>query len=341
MAAFFNILVIRGGALGDFILTLPALYALRKSFPAAHIELMANPSFLPLSRKYIDRGEGIDKNGIWNFFTENGELPEELKNYFHSFKLIILLRPDKEGCFRENLKSSGVQKIVYHNPASPCLKHTGTRINNKHFSIQIMDSLSPLGVTAMRGHPPNNRIVARGFIPRFQPTIKVGATYTANGYKPEIDFTDEDIKFAEEFLPSCERGIVAIHPGSGSEKKNWMVERFAEVAKILSKKGFKIILISGPADKNTKKRFLKLTDFTPVLAENLSIMKLASVIKRCDYYIGNDSGVTHLSALTGVKTIALYGPTDPAVWSPIGKKVTVIKRDCLENVSVKDVLLHL
>ncbi len=306
-----NILIIRGGALGDFILTFPALHALRKSFPDAHIELMASPSFLPLSRKYIDKGEGIDKNGIWNFFARNGELPEDLKKYFRRFDLVILLRPDKEGAFRENLKIAGVKKNVYHNTAS---------INNKHFSIQIIDSLLPLGVTD-------------------------------NEYIPEIDFTEEEIEFAEEFLTplhphfikggsnSCD--VAAIHPGSGSEKKNWTAEGFAEAAKILSERGFKVVLISGPADKKTNEKFLNLLDFSPVIAENLPIMKLAAIIKRCSFYIGNDSGVTHLAALTGIKTIAIYSHTDPAVWHPIGKKVTVIKRDWLEDVGAKEVLAYL
>ena len=70
-----RILIIRGGALGDFILTIPVLYSLRKSFPKTHIELMANPSFIPLARDYIDKGESIEINCIWNYFVKDGELP--------------------------------------------------------------------------------------------------------------------------------------------------------------------------------------------------------------------------------------------------------------------------
>ena len=299
-----RILIIRGGALGDFILTIPVLYSLRKSFPKTHIELMANPSFIPLARDYIDKGESIEKNGIWNYFCENGELSPELKNYFGGFSLIILLRPDREGIFRKNLERSGVKKIIYKDPVSVP--------DNIHISRYLIDSLLPLGITA-------------------------------NGYKPDIHLTDEEIEFGGEFLKKngLSDNVTAIHPGSGSEKKNWMIERFAEVANILLERGIKVILISGPADEKQKNRFLDLINYNPVIAEKLPLMKLSAVLKRCKFYIGNDSGITHLSALTGVNTFAIYGPTDHAVWSPSGKNVTVITKDCLNNLTVNDLLPHL
>ncbi len=299
-----RILIIRGGALGDFILTIPVLYSLRKSFPQTHIELMANPSFIPLARDYINKGESIEKNSIWNFFCEEGELPHGLKNYFSNFDIIILLRPDSEGIFRKNLERSGVKNIIYKDPVSVP--------DNIHISRYLIDSLLPLGITA-------------------------------NSYKPNISFTYGELKFAEEFFKKngLTENVTAIHPGSGSEKKNWMIERFAEVANILLKKGIKIILISGTADEKQKNRFLDLVNYNPVIAEKLPLMKLSAVLKRCKFYIGNDSGITHLSALTGVNTFAIYGHTNPAVWNPSGKNVTVITKDCLNNLTVNDLLPHL
>lgn len=299
-----RILIIRGGALGDFILTLPLLHSLRKSFLKSHIELMANPSFIPLARDYIDKGESIEKNGIWNFFGEGGELPHSIENYFNNFDLIILLRPDKGGFFRKNLERAGAKNIIYKDPASVP--------DNIHISRYLIYSLLPLGITA-------------------------------NGYKPNINFTYGELKFAEGFFKKngLTENVLAIHPGSGSEKKNWMIERFAEIVNILSERGIKIILISGPADEKQKESFLDLVNYNPVIAENLPLMKLSAVLKRCKLYIGNDSGITHLSALTGVNTFAIYGPTDPAVWSPSGKNVTVITKDCLNNLTVNDLLPYL
>jgi heptosyltransferase-2 len=299
-----KILIIRGGALGDFILTIPLLHSLRKSFLESHIELMANTSFAPLTRGYINNWESIEKNGIWNYFCENKELPFELSDYFSKFDLIVLLRPDKEGVFKKNLERSGVRNIIYKDPASVP--------DEIHFSRYLIDSLLPLGITA-------------------------------NGYKPNINFIDEELRFAEGFFENNElaEDVVAIHPGSGSEKKNWMAERFAGVANILSKKGMKVILISGPADEKEKENFLNKVNFKPIIAENIPLMKLAAILKRCAFYIGNDSGITHLSALTGVNTFAIYAPTNPATWRPLGENITVIKKESLIDIKVEDVLSYL
>ncbi|MBI4379512.1 MAG: glycosyltransferase family 9 protein [Nitrospinae bacterium] len=299
-----RILIIRGGALGDFLLTLPTLNVLRSSFPNAYIELMSHSSFLPLARRYINRGESIDKDGLWNFYIGDGELSTQLKNYFRNFDLIILFVSDEEGYFRENLTRSGVKNIIHHQPVPID--------NNGHFSRYLMDSLLPLNLPA-------------------------------NGYIPELSFMDEEIQFAEEFFKfnNLSKKVLAIHPGSGSEKKNWKVERFAKVADMLSKRGFKTILISGPADEKTKERFLDLSDFTPVLAENLLFMKLAAIFNKCSCYIGNDSGITHLSAITGITTIAIYGATDPVFWGPIGRNAIVIKKESLEDIGVEDVLAYI
>lgn len=298
-----NILLIRGGALGDFILTLPLLHTLRRFFPMACIELMTNPLFIPLASKYINKGKDIDKIGMWNFFSNDGELLCEFKDYFRCFDLIILLRPDKEGLFRGNIRRAGVKNIIYHHPIPPN--------NSKHISAHLIDSLLTLGITS-------------------------------DDYIPEIEFADEEMQFAKEFLsPFRTEGMVAIHPGSGGDKKNWMVEEFAGVANILSENGMKVILISGAADKKQKEKFLNLCNFNPVVAENISLMKLAAIFKNCDFYIGNDSGVTHLSALTGINTIAIFGPTDPAVWCPLGKKITVIHKHCLSDLNAEEVLFHL
>ena len=68
------------------------------------------------------------------------------------------------------------------------------------------------------------------------------------------------------------------------------------------------------------------------MARGLSIGALASLLRRCAAYLGNDSGVTHLAALAGVPTVALFGPSDPARWSPLGPRVTVLRSPTREMV---------
>ncbi|MCC6585404.1 MAG: hypothetical protein IT168_01685 [Bryobacterales bacterium] len=99
--------------------------------------------------------------------------------------------------------------------------------------------------------------------------------------------------------------FVAIHPFSGSAKKNWPLERFVELAGRLGCAQF----CEGPEEG--AHRFSDLG----VLAEWLA---------GAAAYVGNDSGISHLAAAVGVPVVVLFGPTDPRVWSPRASKVTVL-----------------
>ena len=77
------------------------------------------------------------------------------------------------------------------------------------------------------------------------------------------------------------------------------------------------------------------------LPEGLSLTELAQFLATCRAFVGNDSGITHLAAYIGCPTIALFGPTDPRIWGPIGRRSRVIWKTELEDISVDEVLLAL
>ncbi|GMV93278.1 MAG: glycoside hydrolase [Candidatus Hydrogenedentota bacterium] len=114
---------------------------------------------------------------------------------------------------------------------------------------------------------------------------------------------------------------VLIHPGSGGKKKNWPMERFAEVAARLTQLGRNVAWIRGPAEESIR--------IPPGanLIETPSLVTLARDLAATRLYVGNDSGVTHLAAACGCRTVAVFGPTDPAVWAPRGEHVTVVHGD--------------
>ncbi len=116
---------------------------------------------------------------------------------------------------------------------------------------------------------------------------------------------------------------VAVHPGSGSPGKCWPPERFARLIADLSEP---ILVVGGPADAEVCGRVKALLGegCSPVLAEDQSVAELAALLARCSLYVGNDSGVSHLAAALGVPTIAVFGPTDPAVWAPRGPAVEAV-----------------
>lgn len=124
----------------------------------------------------------------------------------------------------------------------------------------------------------------------------------------------------------CERrdgGFVAIHPFSGGPKKNWPLQRFHEVACNLPGP---VKWCTGPEEKLDG----------AVRIDNL--YELAQWLASARLYIGNDSGITHLAAAVGTPVIAIFGPTDPAVWGPSGELVHILRANPIENIQPGAVL---
>ncbi len=123
--------------------------------------------------------------------------------------------------------------------------------------------------------------------------------------------------------PAIQRGTIIIHPFSGSGKKNWPLQRFRELAHQLP---LEVEWTAGPEEElPNARRFDDLGE-------------LARWISGCRLFIGNDSGTAHLAAAVGVPTLVLFGPTNPEVWAPRGKDVTVIRSNSLDELSVDGVL---
>jgi len=104
-AARVRILVIRGGAIGDFILTLPAIAALRAQFPEAHIEVLGYPHIARLAVEggVADRAQFIEARPLAGFFARGGELAVDMANYFSQFSLIVSYLYDPDEIFRSNV----------------------------------------------------------------------------------------------------------------------------------------------------------------------------------------------------------------------------------------------
>ena len=125
-----------------------------------------------------------------------------------------------------------------------------------------------------------------------------------------------------DFGPAARENFAAIHPFSGSSRKNWPIERFRELA---SRLPIPVRWTAGPDEPlDAATRFSDLGD-------------LARWLATARVYIGNDSGITHLAAAVGVPVVAIFGPTDPAIWSPRGNHVRAIHGP-LDQITVDQVL---
>jgi len=112
---------------------------------------------------------------------------------------------------------------------------------------------------------------------------------------------------------------VVVHPGSGGKHKNWPWERFDQLASLLAGQGRAVAWCLGPAEDEFPE---------PAIGDRLrteSLVELARELAGARRYVGNDSGITHLAAAVGCPTLALFGPTDPRIWAPLGGHVTVLQ----------------
>ena len=285
-----RILVIRGGAIGDFILTLPALKALRDARPQAHIEILGykHIAVLAENRFYAQAVHSIEYGPLARFFAPNSELPAELADYFASFDLIVSYLYDPDRIFETNLRRCGVQNLI----CGP-----GRIVENAgHAARQLARPVEELGINVV------------DLAERICPSM-------------------EDREFAREFLAPVRPPIIAIHPGSGSHEKNWPLESwigvFSPNRRVADLEH--LLVISGEADKAQTDQLEQEWHNRGVrFAKNLSLPHLAAVLER-SIFIGHDSGISHLAAAVGANCILLFGVTDPNVWAPKNENVRVLK----------------
>jgi heptosyltransferase-2 len=282
-----RVLVIRGGAIGDFILTLPALKALREAYPNAHIEILGSKQIAALAdnRFYADRVRSIESALLSRFFGKDADLPAELAKYFAEFDLIVSYLYDPDLIFESNLKRSSARKIV-RGPAKIA--------NSSNAARQLALPVENLGLPIS------------DFAPRLYPS-------------------SEDRHRAREFLAGLAAPIVGFHPGSGSEKKNWPLQNWIDLGNhFLGNTDGSLVIVAGEADQDQTRQLESIWRNPRVrFAKHLPLPDLAAVLEKT-VFVGHDSGISHLAAAAGANCILLFGSTDPAVWAPLNDNARVI-----------------
>ncbi len=243
-------LLIRPGAIGDFIVSLPALEYLRTDYT----EVWTTEANAPLVR-FADRVDTIVRAGL-DALTLSAATLGRLAEFDSIYSWYGANRAD----FREAVRG---------------------------LPFRFLTALPPEAAG----------VSATDFYLR-----QVGGTA---GAQPRLPVTPRD------------EGHVAIHPFSGSRRKNWDLEKYREVARRLDRP---VLWTAGPEEALEEAvRFDSLWD-------------LAEWLCGASLYIGNDSGITHLAAACGVPTIAIFQASDAVVWAPRGKHVSVLESPGVEEV---------
>lgn len=300
-----RILVVRGGAIGDFVLTLPAIKLLRDAFPQAHIQILGHQHIIALAERrfYADAIRSIESGRLAPFFARGATLPEELTEYFGSFDLILSYLFDPDGIFHDNLKRCGIKAFIAGPP----------QVNgHEHAALQLACPLEQIGL-----HLKN----------------RAATLYP----------TETDREFAQNFLGNARKPFIALHPGSGSKTKNWPIEKWEKLGGHLFSIGRAVVVITGEADEERLGVLETAWKNKPVgFAKNLALPHLAALFET-SVFIGHDSGISHIAAAAGARSILLFGPTDPAVWAPANEHVMVVRAPGgnLDSLAVEDVIAAL
>jgi len=288
-------LLVRAGALGDVLLLRRAIAALRG---AGHsVELLA-----PAAGVVLAGGGGSEVDRVWSW--DSAEVAR------------VLAGDETSGPFADALRS-----------ADAVVAYTRSR--------SLIDALRPL-TRLLLVHdpaPPARGPHASQWLAR--PVTTLGVPDGPD--PPELAFSGEEQALAEALLRRLPPRFLALHPGSGSDTKNWPADRFLALARRLEGNPalgpHPSLLVLGPAEADgpsppasASGRSLPEED-TPslVVARELPLRVLGAVLSHAGLYVGNDSGVSHLAPAAGAPTLALFGPTDPALWSPVGRHVRCLR----------------
>lgn len=276
-----RILVVRGGAVGDFILTLPVLTALRTHFPGNRIEVLGYPQVagLAVEAGLADAARGIDSRPLAGFFARGGDLDPGLSAYFAEFHLVVSYLYDPDLIFRTNLARVSKAGFIQgpHRPDESIADHASAQL------------LRPLEQLAVFDSDP---------VPRL-PRLPVH-----EGPRP-----------------------LAIHPGSGSDRKNWPEARWEELlVRLADQENLRFLLVGGEAEG---KRLERLARVIPSgrceVLRSQPLTEVAHRLSACIGFLGHDSGITHLAAAIGLPGVILWGPSQVAIWRPLQERMDLIE----------------
>ena len=284
-------LIIHSGGIGDLLLALPAMRLFRHALRQFPLYLMGHSERLALVA-YDLKAEtihSVELAGMAFFYLDDAFLPSPLCSFFSSFGLILSFSGKGGQTLSKNLEKAGAARVLN----LPSFPSEGPKVHVSDYLIELLREKGFEGEVA--DHP--------------------------------LQLSKEALNFSRDYLARSglkeNERILAIHPGSGNPAKNWSPSHFAGIADWAARRA-RVLLISGPAQDGVREVKENLRKAAPLIAENLSLLQLAAILRRCTAYLGNDSGITHLASSLGLPTIALFGPTDPEVWGPRGTSVRII-----------------
>ncbi len=320
-----RILILRPGAVGDTLLTFPILQHLHKKYKQAEITFVGNASVLPLAKAFgLAQMVADYEEPHWGqFFVPFTNPPSKqtsrLQEIASGMDMAIFWLRDPGTTLVQNAQAMGIKQIIVA-PGRP------SDDSHVHIVTYLWQSISENIHRETAYATDASQLISSE--PRSEEIIwKVPEQYALH-----------------TTLPSPTRAI-AIHPGSGGAQKCWPIAYFVDLIKQLWQRMIPVLLLAGPADHERVAEIYRQLPAAPhdTLFNTLidaPLLTVAQQIRECRGYIGNDAGITHLAALLGLPTLAIFGPSNPEIWRPVGPHVHVLYEPSLTLLTVDVVLAN-
>jgi asparagine synthase (glutamine-hydrolysing) len=341
-----RILIYRIGQLGDTLVALPAMWAVRNAFPDAHIALLFDKH--PAAR-YVQSPELLKGSAIFDQYIGYPFEAKLGRKAAEAARLVAMIRAQR------------FDTLVYLAPTtrSPSrierdklfFKAAGIR----HFiGMNGFPQLEPkiAGVPLTRVRRESNLLLHR--LARDLPAAVMGSSFELNLGARETDLLE---KWLTEQKGDGARPWLAVGPGSKMPAKQWPLERFGSVVdRLIEEFDVWPVVFGGGEDRQAGQQLLERWERGYNAAGALDIRTAALALKRCMAYLGNDTGTMHLAAAVGVPCIAIFSSRErPGMWYPHGDDNVVFRsqiecegcglvrcvvrdNECLKRVEASDVV---
>ncbi len=283
-----KLLIIHQGALGDIVSIFPAIVRLKEKF--CRIDAICKKSIgeLASSLKITDKFYPVEAAFFSSVFS--GKADPRTVDIFRSYDEIILFSYSQD---LERIISGMVNRKIYRIHPRP---DASLEI---HILNHVLDHLAENGLIR---------------------NVNWDSARPGNDY-----FTL--LPEQKETPPPCDRLKILIHPGSGSKRKNWGSSNFIKIFEKIESLGMNPEIILGPAEHNLSGIFVRSLPAGSKIHMLTDLLNLMTMLKQSGGFIGNDSGISHLAAFTGIPTVVIFGPSSPKRWKPFGRSVEVLRSE--------------
>jgi lipopolysaccharide heptosyltransferase II len=313
-----RILVVKLADMGDLLTAIPALRALRESFPQTHIDALVTPHSAPV----LAGSPLVDE--VLTFEKHRYDSPVSTAKPSSLWGIMRLWR---------NLRSRNYEWLfILHHLTTlwGTLKYAGLALSS--------GAKERIGLDNGRGWFLTQRVKDLGFggCHEMEYWLEVVGLVGAKSDNLSLPLSEETVEEARLLLEGSGQWrdgvpLVAIHPGSGgySLARRWPSDRFAQVADgLVERYEAQVVLLGGPDEAELTQRLASLMRYEAIdLGGKTSIPVLAALLKRCRLFVGNDSGVMHLASAVGTPVVAIFGPSNPLAWGPWGPSHEVVQID--------------